>query len=108
MSVTIPISDSNFAEVVTQAKLPVLVDFGAEWCAPCRAISPIIEELAKEYNGKAIFATANVDETPGVATRYGIQSIPTLIFFHNGSPQKQLVGLRNKGELKKILDGMLT
>ena len=107
MAMAVSVSDGNFGEVVTQAKIPVLVDFGAPWCSPCNAISPIIEELAKEYKGKVIFAKVDVDETPGVSSQFSIQSIPTLILFQDGSPQKQLVGFRSKQELKKTLDEFL-
>jgi len=97
----IEITDSNFKEEVLGSDLPVLVDFWATWCGPCKIISPIIEELAKEYNGKFKIGKLNVDENPKIATQYGIMSIPTLIFFKNGKVMEQAVGALTKAELSK-------
>jgi thioredoxin 1 len=78
------ITDANFDEVVLKSDKPVLVDFWAEWCGPCRMVGPVVEELAKEYDGKAVIGKLNVDFNPGVATKFGIRNIPTLLFFKGG------------------------
>lgn len=100
------IGEDNFQNAVLQSKLPVLVDFWAEWCAPCLAVAPILEELAQEYNGKINFAKVNVDGNSPLAAKYGIAAIPTTIIFKDGQPVQQIVGLKPKKELKKILDGV--
>ena len=102
------VNDSNFQSEVLQSKIPVLVDFYADWCGPCRAVAPIVEELAKEYSGKAGFAKINVDEAPTLASQYGVMSIPTIILFKNGKPEEQVIGYKPKNELKKLLDTVLT
>jgi thioredoxin 1 len=102
------VDDSSFKEVVLDAAAPVLVDFWAPWCAPCRAVAPVIEDLASEYAGRIEFAKVNVDESPGTATGYGVRSIPTLLLFKDGKPLTQIVGARPKAELKKHLDEALT
>jgi thioredoxin 1 len=102
------VDDSSFKEVVLEAEMPFLVDFWAPWCGPCRAIAPLVSELADEYAGRAGFAKVNVDENPKVATEYGIRSIPTLLLFKDGKPMTQIVGLRTKADLKKHLDAALT
>lgn len=99
--------EADFQKNVLESEVPVLVDFWAEWCAPCIAAAPILEELAKEYEGKADFAKLNVDENGILAAKYGIAAIPTMIVFHSGQPVKQIVGLRPKGELKEIIDDIL-
>lgn len=98
------VNQANFKQVVLEAKLPVLVDFWAEWCGPCRAVAPVVEELSKEYSGKIEFAKINVDENGTLASQYGIMSIPTLIIFKKGKPAEQVIGFRPKAELKKLLD----
>lgn len=100
------IGEDNFQNAVLQSKLPVLVDFWAEWCSPCLAVAPILEELAQEYNGKINFAKVNVDGNSPLAAKYGIAAIPTTIIFKDGQPVQQIVGLKPKRELKKILDGV--
>ena len=107
MSKPVTIEDSNFNEVVLQAKTPVLVDFWAPWCGPCRMVAPVVDELAEEYEGKVGFGKVNVDETPKIASQYGIMSIPTLIIFKDGKPVSTIVGFRPKNELKKNLDTAL-
>ena len=105
---TQPIKDeADFEKNVLKAKVPVLVDFWAEWCGPCRAAAPVLEELSREYEGKVSFAKVNVDENSILAARYGIAAIPTMIVFHRGQPVKQIVGLRPERELKEIIDGIL-
>ena len=107
MSKPITINDSNFDQVVLQAKTPVLVDFWATWCAPCQMVAPIIDELAEEYNGRISFAKVDVDQNSKIATRYSIMSIPTLLIFKKGEPVSLLVGYKPKEELKRTLDAAL-
>ncbi len=107
MSKPIAIDDSNFEKEVLKAKMPVLVDFWAAWCGPCRMVAPIIEELAKEYEGKIAFGKVDVDQNPKIASKYGIMSIPTLIIFKDGKPISQTVGSKPKSELKRSLNSVL-
>ena len=107
MSKPIEVNEKSFEESVVKASTPVLVDFWAPWCPPCRAVAPVVEELANEYEGKISFAKVNVDENSTIAGRYGIQSIPTLILFKDGKPMQQVIGFRPKAELKKHLDAAL-
>ena len=108
MAEPLKVDDKSFNGVVIEAKVPFLVDFWAPWCAPCRSIAPVVDELAGEYAGRVGFAKVNVDENPKLATDYGVRSIPTLLLFKDGKPVKQIVGLRPKAELKKQLDAVLT
>jgi len=107
MSKPFAVDDSNFDQVVLQAKTPVLVDFWAAWCAPCRMVAPVVDELAEEYDGKVSFAKVDVDQNPKTASGYGIMSIPTLIIFKDGKPFTNIVGFRPKAELKQSLDAAL-
>lgn len=107
MSKPVTIEESDFGNVVLQAKVPVLVDFWAPWCGPCRMVAPVVEELAEEYEGRISFGKVNVDENPKIASQYGIMSIPTLILFKDGKPLSNIVGFRPKDELKKSLDSAL-
>ncbi len=93
------INDSNFEELVLKSELPVLLDFWALWCGPCRAIAPIVEELGKEYEGKWVVAKCNVDEASAVPMKYGIRNIPTLLFFKNGEVKEKMVGSGNKASI---------
>lgn len=95
----IKLSTENFEKEVLKSEKPVLVDFYADWCGPCNAMAPVIEELAKELEGKVKVEKINVDENPDIAVEYNVMSIPTLIVFKNGKEEKRLVGLRNKEEL---------
>ena len=104
MSKPVEIEEKTFDEKVLQAELPVLVDFWAPWCGPCRMVSPVVEELSEDYDGQVSFFKVNVDEAPKVASRYGIMSIPTLMLFKKGEPVDTIIGFRPKEELKKSLD----
>ncbi len=100
-------TDSNFDEEVIKSEQPVLVDFWAEWCGPCKQLTPTINALAEEYNGKAKIGKVNVDNSPSTAAGYGIRSIPSLLFFKDGKVQQQMVGTNPKEEIAKILDSLL-
>jgi len=100
----VTLTQENFAAEVLKASGPVLVDFWAEWCGPCKMIGPVLDELATEYSGRVKIGKVNVDEHQGLAAEYGIRSIPTLLLFHQGQVAEQMVGLRSKRDLKASLD----
>ena len=100
------LTQENFAAEVLQSPKPVLVDFWAEWCGPCKMISPLLDELATEYDGKVKIGKINTDEQQQLASEYGIRSIPTLLFFKNGQVVNQMVGARGKRDFKTVLDGL--
>ena len=102
------VNDSNFEQEVLQADKPVLVDFWAPWCGPCRMVAPIVEELSAEYDGKVEFVKVNTDDNPNTAVKYGIRSIPTLLVFKDGEPVGQIVGFRPKSALKQRLDAVVS
>jgi thioredoxin 1 len=97
------LTDTNFNEEVKGSSEPILVDFWAEWCGPCKMIAPILEEIAGEQAGKVRIGKLNVDENPDLARRFDVMSIPTLIVFQDGQPKKRLVGAKGKGQLLEEL-----
>ena len=103
----VEITDANFEEVVLNSKLPVLVDFWAEWCGPCRMVGPIVDELHTEYEGKAIIGKVNVDENPGVSGSFGVRNIPTILFIKNGEVAYKSVGAVPKAQLAAKLEALL-
>ena len=102
------VSDSSFQSDVIESSAPVIVDLWAPWCPPCRAMAPAFEDLAREYVGKMTFAKLNTDDNPSTMMKYGVQSIPTLLFFSNGELVEQLVGARSRNDLKQHIDRVLT
>jgi len=104
---TTELTDDNFEQEVLQSDVPVLVDFWAEWCAPCRAIAPAVEEIADEYQGKAKVGKLDVDNNPKVAVEYGIRSIPTLLVFKDGEIADQIIGAVPKAQLVSKLEGAM-
>ena len=104
---TLQTSDSNFENDVIGSNLPVLVDFWAEWCGPCKMIAPLVDELSEEMDGQMEFAKVDVDANPITAVTYGIRSIPALLIFKGGKPVDQIIGAVPKGQLKKKLDAIL-
>jgi thioredoxin 1 len=106
--VIITLSDALFDETVNGSEVPVLVDFWAEWCGPCKMIGPVLEEIAREHDGKITIGKLNVDDNPDTARRYEVMSIPTLMLFHNGSLEKRLVGARSKSQLLAELAQFIT
>jgi thioredoxin 1 len=98
------LTDSNFKKEVVESDLPVLVDFWANWCGPCRMVAPVIEELAKEFDQKIKIGKVDVDENPNIASQFGIMSIPTLMFFKKGKVMEQAVGALSKSDLKKKIE----
>lgn len=103
----ITLSDTTFDEEINTSSEPVLVDFWAEWCGPCKMIAPILEEIAEEQAGKLKVAKLNVDEAPAIAQRFEVMSIPTMIVFQDGKPAKRLVGAKPKAALVKDLSEFL-
>ena len=98
------LSDANFQQTITSATVPVVVDFWAEWCMPCKRIAPIVEQIAGEMEGKAIVGKMNVDENPATPSTFGIHSIPTLLIFKGGQVVDSVVGLRGKDELRRLIE----
>ncbi|MDR2398941.1 MAG: thioredoxin [Endomicrobium sp.] len=103
----IEINGSNFEQEVLSSDRPVLVDFWAPWCGPCKMLSPVIEEIASEYNGKAKVCKVNTDENMELSTKFQIVSIPCLILFKNGEVFQRVVGFRPKGDIEKLIDSAL-
>ncbi|MDO3625965.1 thioredoxin [Mucilaginibacter sp. BT774] len=101
------ITDANFEELVLKADKPVLVDFWAEWCGPCRMVGPVVEEISKEYSGKAIVGKVNVDNNPGISMKFGIRNIPALLYFNKGEIVDKQIGAVPKSILAGKLDKQL-
>jgi thioredoxin 1 len=104
---TMELTDSNFLATVEKSEKPVLVDFWAPWCGPCRLLSPIVEELAQVYEGKLQVAKVNTDESPSVATQFNIRSIPTLLFFKDGKLVDSMIGLVPRDQLQEKIETIL-
>lgn len=100
------LSSANWAEAVEKSATPVLVDFWAPWCGPCRMIAPIVDELASEYEGSVTVGKLNVDENQGIAAQFGVMSIPTLLVFKNGQPVERVVGFTQKKDLKARIEAV--
>jgi thioredoxin 1 len=103
---TIHLTEQNFDEALAANQCVMMVDFWAEWCGPCKAIAPVLEDLARESAGGVVLAKVNVDENPGLAARYGIRSIPTVLFVKQGKVADQVIGAVPKAQLKKKLDAL--
>lgn len=101
------VTDTTFESEVINSKLPVLVDFWAPWCGPCKMITPVLEKLAPQYQSKVKITKVNVDDSPETATDYGISSIPTLLLIKNGQVKEQAVGFQSETQLKKLLDSVI-
>lgn len=104
---TIEVTDVNFEEIVLQSDKPVLVDFWAEWCGPCRMIGPLVSELSEDYKGRAVIAKMDVDTNPGTAAKFGIRNIPTILFFKSGEIADKQVGAVPKTILSSKIDALL-
>ncbi len=99
-------TDENFNQEVLSSNLPVLVDFYADWCGPCKMLAPVIEALAAEYEGKVKIGKLNVDNAPDTAQKYGIMSIPTLLYFKNGEVASKSIGVVSKNEIEQVLNNL--
>ena len=101
------VDDDNFENEVLKSSVPVLVDFWAEWCAPCRMIGPMVEEIARDYNGRARVAKFDVDKGPKTSSQYAVTNLPTLILFQKGQPMEKIVGAVPKSRIKSVIDSAL-
>jgi len=100
----INLTQDNFSKEVLESSTPILVDFWAEWCGPCKMIAPVLDELADEYDGRVKIGKVNIDNEQGLASEYGVRAIPTLLLFQNGQVAEQIVGLKSKRDLKNSFD----
>ncbi len=107
MSLVVDVSDNSFDEEVLKSGVPVLVDFWAPWCGPCKTIGPVVEELAQEYGDRLKVVKVNVDDNKEAAMKYGVKGIPNLIVFKDGELQEQIIGARGKQELAEVIDKVL-
>jgi len=101
------LNENNFDEIVLESGQPVMVDFWAPWCAPCRAIAPSVEQIASEYEGRAVVGKVDIEQCPEIANRYGIRNIPTILFFKGGEMVNKQVGLTSKAALANMLNTLL-
>lgn len=104
---TIEVTESNFEELVLKSEKPVLLDFWAEWCGPCRVIAPYVKEIAGEFEGKAVVGKVDVDSNPGISQKYGIRNIPTILFFKDGEVADKQIGAVPKKNLVEKLNALL-
>ena len=104
---TLQFTDANFDETVLKSDQPVLVDFWAEWCGPCKALTPVIDELARDYAGKARIGKVNTDENRQISVRFSVSAIPTVMLFHNGEVVEKFVGLRGKKDFQASIDRLI-
>ena len=107
MAKAVEITDANFDELVLSSDQPIMIDFWAEWCGPCKMVAPIVEELANDYEGKAVVGKLDVDSNPEISSKYGVRSIPTLLFFKNGEVVDKQVGYVPKNVLSEKLEASL-
>ena len=98
---TVNVTQKNFEADILQSSTPALIDFWAQWCAPCRAVAPVLDDLAEKFQGKFVVGKVNVDETPDLASKFGILNIPTMIFFKDGQEVDRVVGVQSKGQLEE-------
>jgi thioredoxin 1 len=103
----IEITDANYEALVTNSAIPVVLDFWAEWCGPCRMVGPVIDEMSTEYEGKALIGKVNVDENPGLSATFGVRNIPTILFIKGGEVADKSVGAAPKAQLSSKLDALL-
>jgi len=103
----VELTDANFEQIALQSDQPVMIDFWAEWCGPCRMVGPIVEEMHGDYEGKAVIAKVNVDENPNISAKFGIRNIPTIIFLKNGEMVDKSVGAVPKNVLTEKMDNLL-
>ena len=101
-------TDQNFTEQVVKSKIPVVIDFWATWCPPCKMIEPIVHELAEEFKGKVVIGKVDADENPNIAGQLSVMSLPTMLFFKNGKPVKTLIGAQGKHTYKQAIEALLT